>query len=102
MYRIRFEDLPWQECAPGVRHKVVQRDQQLLRLVEYASGMPPHWCERGHVGQILEGTMEIEFASGTWTFEPGDGVDIPEGGAHRHRARILSEHVLAIFVERST
>src|SRR5690606_41406737 len=66
---------------------------QRLRLVEYSAAMPPHWCRRGHLGTILSGRFEIEFASGTEVFVEGDGVDIPSGESHRHRARALTETV---------
>jgi mannose-6-phosphate isomerase-like protein (cupin superfamily) len=98
-YRVAFRDLPWEECASGIRHKVHRRGGQLLRLVEYDASMAPHWCERGHVGTILSGRLEIEFTSGTQVFEPGDGVDIPSGHEHRHMARVLSDRVTALFVE---
>lgn len=98
-YRIPFGDLPWQPCGEGVRHKLHRRDGQALRLVEYTSSMAPHWCRRGHTGTILSGRFEIEFPSGTVVFEAGDGVDIPAGDAHRHRARVLSGTVTALFVE---
>jgi quercetin dioxygenase-like cupin family protein len=78
---------------------VHKRDGQCLRLVEYSAAMPPHWCTRGHVGTILSGRFEIEFAGGTEVFVEGDGVDIPPGESHRHRARALTETVLALFVE---
>ena len=62
--------------------------------------MAPHWCSVGHVGLILEGHFEIEFDSGTQVFEAGDGVVIPQGKTHRHRARVVSDVVRAIFVEK--
>lgn len=101
-YRIAFEHLPWESCGEGVRHKVHRRAGRILRLVEYDSSMPPHWCSRGHLGTILEGRLEIDFASGTETFCEGDGVDIPPEEAHRHRARVLSDKVTALFVESSS
>jgi hypothetical protein len=45
------------------------------------------------------GTFEIEFARTTLVFERGDGVFIPRGPQHRHKARVLSGPVRAIFVE---
>ena len=98
-YRISFEDLPWVQCGEGIRHKVHRRDGLVLRLVEYDSTMPPHWCDRGHSGTILAGRLRIEFESETVVFQDGDGVDIPSGNAHRHRAEVLSDTVTAIFVE---
>ena len=98
-YRIDFAAVEWESLVSGVRHKVVVEGDVKLRLVEYSPEMAPHWCSVGHVGQIHEGTFEIEFDSGTQVFQAGDGVMIPSGDEHRHRARVLSEVVRAIFVE---
>ncbi len=98
-YRVDFSALDWTSPMPGVRHKMQRRGGRCLRLVEYRSEVVPHWCVKGHVGMILEGRMEIEFEVGTWIFEAGDGVDIPGGDAHRHRARSLTDVVKAVFVE---
>jgi uncharacterized cupin superfamily protein len=72
---------------------------QVLRLVEYAYEMEPHWCDRGHLGYLIEGRFEIEFANGLWVFQAGDGVTIPNGHENRHRARVLTDVVRAVFVE---
>jgi len=70
-----------------------------LRLVEYATDMQPHWCEKGHIGYLLEGTLEIRFESGALVFNAGDGIFIPAGKDHRHTARPVSDLVRAVFVE---
>lgn len=98
-YRIQFADLDWESPLEGVRHKVGETQETKLRLVEFSADMPPHWCEVGHVGQILDGTFEIEFAATKQIFNAGDGVLIPSGHAHRHRAKTLTPVVRAIFVE---
>lgn len=98
-YRIDFAAREWESPLPGIRHKVSDQGGCRLRLVEYARAMEPHWCAVGHVGIILEGRMEIEFDGETLVLEAGDGVHIPDGEAHRHRARVLSDTVTALFVE---
>ena len=99
-YRIVFADIDWESPITGVRHKVVIGGDVKLRLVEYSPEMAHHWCTVGHVGQILGGTFEIEFDDGIQVFESGDGVVIPSGEEHRHRAKVLSDLVRAIFVEK--
>ncbi len=98
-YRIDFDVAVWESPMPGVRHKAQRHGSKSLRLVEYGRDMAPHWCELCHIGMILEGRMEIEFASGAHVFEAGDGVFIPGGAAHRHRATALTDVVRAVFVE---
>jgi quercetin dioxygenase-like cupin family protein len=98
-YRIDFSSLAWESPMAGVRQKVVTDGGKRLRLVEYTPAMPAHWCEKGHFGYILEGEFEIEFDGATYVFKQGDGVFIPDGAAHRHRARVLTDVVRVIFVE---
>jgi quercetin dioxygenase-like cupin family protein len=98
-YRIDFSRLDWQSPIVGVREKAITEGSKRLRLVEYSPTMAPHWCEKGHIGYVLQGRFEIAFESGTDVFEQGDGVLIPAGAAHKHRARALSDVVRVIFVE---
>jgi hypothetical protein len=98
-YRVDFEKMDWESPMPGVRHRARGDRSKRLRLVEYSQAMEPHWCERGHTGVILAGTFEIEFKDGTQLFHSGDGVFIPAGRSHRHRARCLTAVVRAVFVE---
>ena len=98
-YRCDFESIQWTTPMAGVRHKLFPFGGRRLRLVEYSSVFEPHWCERGHAGQILEGRFQIEFNDSTEIFNAGDGIAIPDGPEHRHRATVLSAVVRALFVE---
>jgi len=98
-YRIDFDGIEWQSPIPGVRQKSVIDAGTKLRLVEYTPDMAPHWCSVGHFGLILEGRFEIQFGNGSRVFEAGDGVMIPAGDEHRHRARPLTDVVRAVFLE---
>jgi ethanolamine utilization protein EutQ (cupin superfamily) len=100
-YKIDFTTMPWETPLAGLRCKTERRDGRQLRLVEYSRDMTPHWCERGHIGYILDGQFEIRFENETLIFNPGDGVFIPPGPAHRHMARVLSDTVRVVFVEES-
>ena len=98
-YRINFNELDWEEPIQGVRCKIYKYGDKQLRLVEYSKEMPPHWCEKGHFGYILEGEFEIEYQNDKIIYKTGDGVFIPDGEAHKHKAKVLSEVVKAIFIE---
>ena len=98
-YRCDFDSLHWTFPMDGVRDKVFPFQEGRLRLVEYSPDMEPHWCERGHVGYVLEGQFQIEFNDGTQVFNAGDGIVIPGGPEHRHKATASSAIVRAIFVE---
>lgn len=84
-YKVDFAGLGRESPMAGGRHEYIDRDGLRVRLVEYSNAMPPHCCDRGHSGFLVEGRMEIEFDGGTVAFEPGDGIVIPDGSDHRHR-----------------
>ena len=98
-YRVAFEDIPWAEPIPGVRHRIRDQEGRRLRLVEYTEAMEPHWCTRGHVGILLEGELEIRFDGSVEVYHAGEGVFIPSGPEHRHMARVVGGPVRALFVE---
>jgi quercetin dioxygenase-like cupin family protein len=98
-YKVSFSPIEWESPLEGVRQKAHISFGKQLRLVEYEKSMPVHWCNKGHFGIILEGRLEIEFDEETHLFEEGDGVCIPSGDAHRHRATVLSDVVKVLFVE---
>jgi hypothetical protein len=98
-HKADFSELEWTSPMPGVRHKCVNQGDWRLRLVEYSREMPPHWCEMGHFGYVIEGQVDIEYADGRVTYGPGDGIIIADGFKHRHRAHPLTERVQLFFVE---
>jgi hypothetical protein len=98
-YRINFRSMPWTSTARGVRQKIFRFDDHQLRLVEYSKAMSLHWCERGHIGYMLKGKMEVRFENEVHTYSAGDGVYLPGGGQHKHMARILTPTATLVFVE---
>ena len=98
-YKIDFDELDWEEPFEGVKCKIFKHSGKQLRFVVYSKEMPLHWCETGHYGYILDGTFEIEYQNEKVVYQTGDGVFIPDGKEHRHRAKVLSKYVKAIFVE---
>ena len=96
---VSFGAIAWQSAMAGMRFKEHVRGGRRLRLVEYTPEMAPHWCERGHLGYVLDGRLEISFSDEVVVLETGDGVDIPSGPEHRHMGRALTEVVRVIFVE---
>ncbi|MBI5570429.1 MAG: cupin domain-containing protein [Desulfomonile tiedjei] len=98
-YKADFASIPWESPLEGMRQKIHRIGDRRLRLVEYTKGLAPHWCDRGHIGYVLEGEMEIRFDHEVQLYAPGDGIFIPNGEAHRHMATILTDTVTVIFVE---
>jgi hypothetical protein len=100
-HHVDFDSMAWESPMPGVRQKVYRFESRILRLVEYSRGMAPHWCERGHIGHVVQGRISIEFLQGVELFDSGDAVFIPSGPEHVHRATPLTAVVTAMFVEDS-
>jgi quercetin dioxygenase-like cupin family protein len=100
MTRVAFDEMPWDTSPAGVRFKVRKLWTRQLRLLEFSRDLDhPHWCTMGHLGYVLEGAMEVEFATGSQVFREGDGVAIPAGELEKHRPRALTDRVRMIFVE---
>ena len=100
-YRILLDAMPWETPAPFMRVKTVNAGRLTMRLVEFQRGfVEEDWCPREHAGFVLSGRMMVEFAGGASVeFSAGDGIDIPLGPAHRHKATPLTESVLLLLVE---
>ncbi len=98
-YKVDFKAISWDSPLEGMRQKIRRLGERQLRLVEYAKDLPPHWCEKGHIGYLLEGKMEIRFADGSQIVSAGDGIASPSGQEHRHMAVILTEKVTCFFLE---
>jgi quercetin dioxygenase-like cupin family protein len=99
-HRVAFDSVPWEILAPGARHKVFRDGDTILRLVEFTHGfVEPDWCLRGHVGYVLSGDLDIDFDGAPEHLSAGDGVFIPSGEAHRHKAIVVSDVVRLVLVE---
>ncbi len=99
-YRVDFESMPWEQPAPGVRCKAYEQDGRRLRLAEFSKDfVEPDWCTKGHIGYVLEGAMEVDFRGHVVTFRAGDGLFIPPGHVHGHKARVLTDLVRVFLVE---
>jgi len=99
-HKVAFDSVPWDILAPGARHKVYRDGDTVLRLIEFTHGfVEPDWCLRGHVGYVLAGDLDVDFAGAIEHFTAGDGVFIPPGEAHRHKAIVVSDVVRLVLVE---
>ena len=98
--KVDFDALAWQTLAPGARAKVHRAQGKQLRLVEFtAEFVEPHWCEKGHVGLVLSGCLEIDFHGRIVRYPEGSGIVIAAGAASAHKARCLTPLVRLVLVE---
>jgi quercetin dioxygenase-like cupin family protein len=100
-YKVKFDELDWVEVGDGMRFKRFQQGELQVRLVEWDKAMVhPSWCLKGHIGYVLEGVVEIDISGTVFLYEAGDVIILPEGEAHKHRPKVLSEKVRFFAVER--
>jgi quercetin dioxygenase-like cupin family protein len=99
-YRVDFEAMGWQSPAAGVRFKAFADAARRVRLVEFSEGFHEvDWCRGGHIGMVLQGRCEVDFDGQVIAFGPGDGIFIPPGEPHRHKARVVDGPVRVVLVE---
>jgi quercetin dioxygenase-like cupin family protein len=99
-YKVEFDSLPWEVPMSGVRVKVFRDGQKQMRLAEFSSKfVEPHWCEKGHIGFVLRGELEIDFHGTLVRYAEGSGIFIPQGATHGHKARSVTTSVLLFLVE---
>jgi quercetin dioxygenase-like cupin family protein len=99
-FKVDFDQLEWQSPLPGARFKAHREQGRQIRLVEFTSEfVEPVWCEKGHVGLVLEGELEVDFHGERVCYRPGEGIFIPAGASSGHKARSLTPAVRLILVE---
>lgn len=99
-FRVDFESLEWESLLPGARAKVYREGSKQLRLVEFTSEfVEPHWCEKGHIGFVVSGTLEVDFRGQIVRYAEGSGIFIPSGSSSGHKARSVTPVVRLVLVE---
>jgi quercetin dioxygenase-like cupin family protein len=99
-FKVAFDEMAWQQVRPDVRQKVYCEGSRQLRLVEFATtDGPEHWCDVGHIGYVLKGSLEISFDGQVLAFKTGDGLFIPDGAQSRHRAVSIEPGTQLLMIE---
>ena len=99
-HKILFDQLEWQSPQPGARYKVFRNESTQVRLLELSPEFVElQWCDKGHVGFVLEGELDIDFAGRVVRFPQGAALLIPAGAPHAHKARSVSALVRLFLVE---
>ena len=99
-YKIDFELVGWEMPTVGVRFKAHEQNGRKLRLAEFTKEfVEADWCTKGHIGYVLDGQMEIDFDGKVIMFGPGDGLFIPAGEKHKHKAKVFTDTLKIILVE---
>jgi quercetin dioxygenase-like cupin family protein len=96
--KVDFAVIEWEISASGLRSKSFETGEKRVRLLEHSREVrEEEWCEKQHVGYVLEGELEIDFSDKTETFRAGDGLFISAG--EKHKARSVTEKTLLFLVE---
>ncbi|HUS19938.1 MAG TPA: DHCW motif cupin fold protein [Terriglobales bacterium] len=96
---IPFTGIDWKKVAVAehagetgsATWRTFEQGNVRVRLVEYSAGYKAdHWCSRGHVIHVLEGTLVTELQDGrAFTTEAGSTYVVEENGAP-HRSTTVS------------
>jgi len=98
--KVLFDSLEWQDAMPGARFKIFSDGKKQMRLLEFTSEfVEPHWCEKGHIGFVLNGELEIDFDGQIVSYNQGAGIFIPTGALTKHKARSITPSVQLFLVE---
>ena len=99
-HRVLFDALDWQDGIRGARFKVFRSGTKQLRLLEFTSEfVEPDWCEKAHIGFVIQGELEIDFRGSVVRYPQGSGIFIPGGSASGHKARSITPVALLFLVE---
>jgi glyoxylate utilization-related uncharacterized protein len=100
-YLIDFRNMEWENPVTGIRSKTFIKGVQKVRCVEFSDAfVEDGWCKKGHIGYVLEGEIKIDFNGESAIFQKGDGLCIPAGEEHKHRATVAKgEKAILVFFE---
>ncbi len=86
--KIDFNKLEWAVIS-GAQYKSFQKEGVQLRVVEFFDDFEEiDWCQKGHIGYVLEGRLQIDFDGQIIEYRVGDGIWITEGENDQHKARV--------------
>lgn len=99
-FRVPFGEMQWDQMRADVRQKSHCAGSRQIRIVEFdTESGPEQWCEGGHIGYVLKGSLTIDFNGKVVDFGPGDGLVIPSGAEHQHRATRIERGTQLLMIE---
>lgn len=99
-HKVLFDAIEWQSPQPGARFKLFRDASRQVRLLELSSEfVESEWCEKGHVGFVVAGELDIDFSGHVVRFPQGSALLIPAGPSRAHKARAVTSVVRLFLVE---
>ncbi len=97
-HQIIFKDIAWNETSIGAKQKTYQTGNTKIRLIQFTDQFEEkEWCQKGHIGYVLNGEMTIAFEHHEEHFVSGDGFEILAGNADKHKV-IIAPHKWAELI----
>lgn len=91
MYKKSFDNIDWEQIAPGMKQKLLQVNGKQLKLIQLQDNFIEHdWCTKGHIGTVLSGELTIDFNGTKVNYKSNDILSIPAGEKSKHKATIAS------------
>jgi quercetin dioxygenase-like cupin family protein len=85
-YRIEFDKMLWDESVEGARIKSFISGNQQVRIVKFSEDfVEQDWCQKGHVGYVIDGKFSIDYNGTLELYKKGDIIFIPEGEQSKHK-----------------
>jgi hypothetical protein len=98
--KILFDQIEWHTPQLGARFRVFSDGCRQVRLLELSDEfVETQWCEKGHIGFVVSGELEVDFSGQVVRFPEGSALLIPAGAPHAHKARAVTPLVRLFLVE---
>ena len=95
----KFKDLEWEIPAKGIRQKILRKENQRVRLLEFTDQLSEkEQCTNGHIGYVLEGELSIDFKGKVKRYTKGDGLWINPGSQYARKAVIKKGKKKALLI----
>ena len=99
--KVPFASLASAPEAPGIASETTEIGGHRWARVRYEPDvLREEWCDEGHEGFVLEGSVTYEFEDGTepLALDAGDGFSLP--GARVHRGTAGPQGALLFIIDR--
>ncbi|QDU88351.1 hypothetical protein Pla175_17260 [Pirellulimonas nuda] len=96
----KFDEAPWQRASDLARFKRIESEGYVIRLLQLDAGFEESdWCDKAHIGYVVEGELQVTFQDGVRTLCAGDVLTTLHGPASAHRGAVNHGTVTLFLVD---